>query len=116
LDFFDNKIFGDHKRRIIKKDFDEISDTSEDESLLADSRKRRNFLPLYALALVVFAILFYKLWSLQIAQGGYFRFLSEGNRIRNKIITASRGVIYSKDGQLLVSNTPSFVLEVTPQD
>ncbi|GAH11946.1 unnamed protein product, partial [marine sediment metagenome] len=49
-------------------------------------------------------------------KGAHFRFLAEGNRIRTKITPAPRGIIYAKNGQALVSNIPSFILEVTPQD
>ena len=117
FDFFDQRILGDHKKRKIDKDFEEApTDFENDETLLVDTRKKRTFFFFYALTFMFFAILIVKLWSFQIAQGAHFRFLSEGNRIRTKVTPSPRGVIYAKGGETLVSNVPSFVLEVTPQD
>jgi penicillin-binding protein 2 len=118
LDFFDKfsqNILGDHKKRIIKKEFDNNVDDFNEE-ILSDDREKRKFIPLYVLAFFIFGVLIFKLWSLQIAEGAHYKYLSEGNHIRNIAIPSSRGVIYTKDGFQLVSNTPSFILEVTPQD
>jgi len=118
MDFFDRfsqNILGDSKKRVVNKDFEEVA-FSEDEPLLVDEKAKRNFLPLYILALIVFIFLISKLWILQVVQGAHYRYLSEGNRIRIKEIPASRGVIYTSDGLQLVSNAPSFLLEIIPQD
>jgi len=116
FDYLDQRILGDHKKRTINKDFEIYGNESEEGEFLNNSQNKRNLIFLYLIVLAVFGLLFVKLWSLQIVQGAHYRYLSEGNRIRTKISPASRGVIYDKDGNLLVSNVPSFVLEVNPQD
>ncbi len=115
--FSDQTILGDHRKRKIDKDFEVAeNDDLEGDSLLTDKREKRSFFLFYGIAVLIFAVLLIQLWSLQIIQGAHFRFLAEGNRIRTKISPAPRGIIYAKNGQALVSNVPSFVLEVTPQD
>lgn len=115
--FSDETILGDHKKRKIDKDFEvPAEDTLEGESILADTQEKRKFFIFYGIVFLVFIILVIQLWSLQIIKGVHFRFLAEGNRIRTKITPAPRGIIYASNGQALVSNIPSFVLEVNPQD
>ena len=115
--FSDQTILGDHRKRKIDKDF-EVPENGdlEGESVLTDKREKRSFLIFYGIAFLVVAVLLIQLWSLQIIKGAHFRFLAEGNRIRTKITPAPRGIIYAKNGQALVSNIPSFILEVIPQD
>ena len=45
-----------------------------------------------------------RLTELQIIKGGYFRSLAEGNRIRRVSITAPRGEILARGGEVLVGN------------
>ncbi|QQS39433.1 hypothetical protein IPM62_02375 [Candidatus Woesebacteria bacterium] len=52
-----------------------------------------------------FLILVGRLFDLQIIRGAYFRSLAEGNRIRRVPITAARGEILARGGELLVGNT-----------
>ncbi len=53
---------------------------------------------------VVFLILFARLFELQLIRGDYFRGLSEGNRIRRIPILAPRGQILARGGEVLVGN------------
>ena len=115
--FSDQTILGDHRKRKIDKDFEvPENDDLDGDSLLTGKREKRSFFLFYGIAFLIFAVLLIQLWSLQIIKGAHFRFLAEGNRIRTKITPAPRGIIYAKNGEVLVSNIPSFVLEVTPQD
>ncbi len=52
-----------------------------------------------------FLVLFGKLFEVQIIKGGYYRNLSEQNRIRRIPIPAARGRIVSADGKSLADNT-----------
>lgn len=61
-------------------------------------------------SLVLFFIIFLRLFHLQIAQGSANRELADGNRIQVKIIHAPRGVIYDRNGKILASNSPAFRL------
>jgi penicillin-binding protein 2 len=64
----------------------------------------------------VFAILFIRLFYLQIIQGDEFRRLSENNSIRLQSVDAPRGLIFDAAGRLLVDNRPSFDLSIIPKD
>ncbi len=68
------------------------------------------------LVLIAFAILVLKLWSLQILSGPQYRIKSENNRIRIQDIPPYRGLVYDRNGTLLVTNRPSYDLCVVPED
>jgi len=58
--------------------------------------------------LVVFLVLAYGLWRLQVMQSGYYASAAEKNRIRNVPILAPRGKILDREGRVIVDNYPSF--------
>jgi penicillin-binding protein 2 len=58
--------------------------------------------------LVVFLILAYGLWRLQVMQSDLYAQLAEKNRIRNVPILAPRGKILDREGRTIVDNYPSF--------
>ncbi len=58
--------------------------------------------------LVVFMILAYGLWRLQVMQSDFYAQLAEKNRIRNVPILAPRGKILDRQGRVIVDNYPSF--------
>jgi len=66
--------------------------------------------------LVAFAILFVRLFYLQILVGEEMRHLSESNSIRLQSIDPYRGLIYDRNGYLLVDNRPSFNISIVPKD
>lgn len=51
-------------------------------------------------------------WSVQVANGDYYRELADHNRLRKQSIEASRGLIFDRHGQALVENIPSYQLRV----
>jgi penicillin-binding protein 2 len=62
---------------------------------------------LFILLLILgFGILVIRLFVLQVIQGSYWRELAEGNRIKITKLPATRGVVYDRNGKLLVRNTP----------
>jgi penicillin-binding protein 2 len=71
---------------------------------------------LYVLVILAFLALITRLAFLQIFQGERYTFLSENNRIRLKRIAGTRGMIFDRQGQLLVDSRPSFDLIFTPED
>ena len=71
---------------------------------------------LYVLVVLAFLALIARLVFLQIFQGERYTFLSENNRIRLKRIAGTRGMIFDRQGQLLVDSRPSFDLIFTPED
>ena len=62
--------------------------------------------------IVLFLILFARLFFLQIIEGYYYRYLSDNNRTKSVIIHAPRGIIFDRNGVPLVYNVPGFREEV----
>ena len=54
--------------------------------------------------IVVFLILFGRMFELQVIKGAYYRDLSESNRIRRVPITAPRGKVFARGGEVLIDN------------
>jgi penicillin-binding protein 2 len=69
-----------------------------------------------AAVLISFAVLAAQLWRLQIVEGPQLRQRADNNRVRVSQITPPRGVIYDRNGAILASNAPSFVVSVVPAD
>jgi penicillin-binding protein 2 len=66
--------------------------------------------------LIIFGVLFVRLWFLQIIHGAKFRTQSENNRIDLRDVLPFRGLIYDRNGELLVDNRPLFMLGAIPED
>lgn len=62
------------------------------------------------LCLVVLGRVFY----LQIIQYETYASLGEENSIRQEFVTPSRGLVYDRNGVLIVDNEPIFSITVTP--
>lgn len=92
--------FGDsiHTEKIKRRHF------SEDDP---SSSSMRGKVLLAALLLVTLTI-FFKIVSLQIVRGEYYRTLSDSNRTRTRIIYAPRGVLFDRNNTPLVYNQPGF--------
>jgi penicillin-binding protein 2 len=58
--------------------------------------------------LIIFMILAYGLWRLQVMQSDFYAQLAERNRIRNVPILAPRGKILDRYGRVIVDNYPSY--------
>lgn len=61
---------------------------------------------LYLLLMLVFLVLVVRLFWLQIIKGADYDLIAQENRIKIKKVLAPRGVIYDRNGEVLVSNTP----------
>lgn len=81
-------------------------------SELIQARLRR---VLYVVFLV-FAMLVLRLWLLQVVHGPDYRIKSENNRIHLQDIPSFRGMIFDRNGHLLVDNRPSYNLYVIPEE
>ncbi len=77
---------------------------------------RRRARLLYFILAVAFLGLVTRLIFLQIISGERYTFLSENNRIRIKRVAGTRGMIFDREGQLLVDSRPSFDLIFVPED
>ena len=65
---------------------------------------------LFCFSLILFFVIFLRLFHLQMVEGKHNRELADGNRIQVKIIHAPRGVIYDRSGNILAANSPAFRL------
>jgi penicillin-binding protein 2 len=66
--------------------------------------------------LAVFLILLARLCYLQIIKGSDYRRMSENNCVRLQSVAPFRGLVYDRDGVLLVDNRPSFDVSIVLQD
>lgn len=66
------------------------------------------------LILGAFAVLGVQLWRLQILQTQGYQSQADANRFRLVAIDAPRGVIYDRQGRLLVRNVPTYSVAIVP--
>lgn len=104
------------KRRGDKDRWSEIMLPADTEAgSLENATSRRPLLAMGVMTLISLALLVTRLANLQLVNGSRNFSLAEGNRIRQKVLRAPRGVVYDAKGQVLVRNVASFDLTVTPQ-
>ncbi|MDI6854987.1 MAG: penicillin-binding protein 2 [Deltaproteobacteria bacterium] len=77
---------------------------------------RRTLWWLSLIVLGLFGILFLRLWYLQLVEGDVLCQRSEHNRIRLQDLPPWRGMIMDRNGEVLVSNRPSFDLVAVLED
>src|SRR6202142_220743 len=61
-----------------------------------------------SIILVIFLVLAYGLWRLQVVQSEFYAALAEKNKTREVPILAPRGKILDREGRTIVDNYPSF--------
>jgi len=61
---------------------------------------------------VIFALLAFGYWFVQIVRGDYYFALSENNRLRSVRINAPRGYVLDRHGKILVDNEPAYTLHL----
>jgi penicillin-binding protein 2 len=66
-------------------------------------------------ALLMFAVIFFRLWYLQVLSGDKYLAEANNNRIREIRVTAPRGEILDRNGHVLVENRTSLALQLNPQ-
>jgi penicillin-binding protein 2 len=69
-----------------------------------------------AVALVVFAVLLLRLWSLQILSSAKYYAAAQNNQLRTRPVEAPRGPILDRAGRVLVTNVGSTAVDVLPAD
>jgi penicillin-binding protein 2 len=69
-----------------------------------------------ALAVAVFAILFLRLWALQVLSGDRYLSAAQNNQIRTLRVEAPRGPILDRNGNVLVSNVPGTAVQIWVSD
>ena len=81
---------------------------------LASLHRRVVYLMIAILSIII--LLFFRIWYLQVIRGRYYAGLSETNRVRVVSLQPPRGMIYDRQGRLLVNNVPSFNLYMMLED
>lgn len=82
---------------------------------MVDAHRPRIYI-LQAVVVLFVAVIVLQLWRLQILEGDYYRHQADNNRFRQSRIEAQRGVIYDRNGILLVRNRPSYSIGIVPVD
>lgn len=83
---------------------------------IEQERNNSKFLVVIGLAILIFVLMYGKLFSLQVLNGNKNLGMAESNRVREKVIRAPRGIIYDTKGTQLVKNVPSYDLTITPSN
>jgi penicillin-binding protein 2 len=68
-----------------------------------------------AFALVLFGVLFFRLWFLQVLKGDEYLAQARNNRTREFRVSAPRGEILDRNGKVLVDNRTSLALQLNPE-
>ena len=87
-----------------------------------DNERRPTLTPQLALrvaviggvALVMFAVIFFRLWYLQMLSGDKYLAEANNNRVREIKVQAPRGEILDRDGRVLVDNRAGLAIKVRP--
>jgi penicillin-binding protein 2 len=67
------------------------------------------------IALVAFAVIFFRLWYLQVLSGDKYLAEANDNRVREIKVQAPRGEIVDREGTVLVRNRTGYAVKVTPE-
>ena len=65
-----------------------------------------------AVALAVFAVLFFRLWSLQVLSGERYLDAAQNNQLRTIRVEAPRGPILDRNGRVIVANVPGTAVKL----
>jgi penicillin-binding protein 2 len=66
------------------------------------------------IALVMFGIIFFRLWYLQVLSGDKYLAQARDNQIRDILVQAPRGKIVDRDGNVLVDNRVGYAVTISP--
>jgi penicillin-binding protein 2 len=71
---------------------------------------------LSAVVLALFAVLFLRIWALQVLSGSSYRQTAQDNQLRTLRLEAPRGPILDRNGKVIVTNTAGSAVEIWPAD
>src|SRR5476649_720707 len=80
---------------------------------LEDRRRVTNRLSILQYVIVVlFSVLAVSFWVLQVVQHAKFEEMAENNHQRTLALRAPRGIVFDRDGKVLVENRKSFSISI----
>ncbi len=82
----------------------------------AQENLQRRIAVLGIIMMITFAVLFSRLWFMQIVSGNDYRKKAEGNRIREISVEAPRGRILDRNGRVLVKNRNALTISIVPAE
>ncbi|MGB8643805.1 MAG: penicillin-binding protein 2 [Anaerolineae bacterium] len=89
----------------------------QEQDLELEPHRPTGFIWLFGiLVTLAFLVLVLKLYQIQVVQGADFLKAGERQRYRELNTLAPRGVIYDRNGKILVQNEPTFKVSITPND
>ena len=68
------------------------------------------------IALALFAVVFFRLWYLQVLSGDKYETEANSNQVRKIKVQAPRGEIVDREGRVLVNNRTGLAVRVTPDE
>lgn len=107
------------KRRTRSREIDEVSSMRDGGGEVSALRKPigekgLQFFRFFALATI--AVLALRVFYLQVVRNDFYSQMAKDNRVRYVPIRAPRGIIFDRNGEKLVNNSPSFDVVVIPAD
>ena len=69
-----------------------------------------------AIVVAAFAVLFLRLWALQVLSGEQYAHAAQNNNLRAVRVQAPRGPILDKNGEVLVDNTVGYSIQIWPAE
>ena len=66
------------------------------------------------IAMVIFGVIFFRLWYLQVLSGEKYVAQANANRVRDLPIAAPRGEILDREGQPIVSSRTTNAVQIVP--
>jgi penicillin-binding protein 2 len=66
------------------------------------------------LTLAAFAVLFFRLWALQVLSGNQYLVAAQNNQLRPWPVEAPRGTVEDRYGRVLVTNTSGMAVTISP--
>jgi len=67
-------------------------------------------------ALLMFSVIFFRLWYLQVLSGDRYVGEANDNRVRDIVVQAPRGQIVDREGRMLVDNRTALAVKITPAE
>jgi penicillin-binding protein 2 len=88
----------------------------EPEQLPSRSQSSLRIAVLSAVALAMFATIFFRLWYLEILSGDRYLELARDNQVREVRLQPPRGQIVDRDGKVLVDNRTGLAVQLDPRE